>query len=178
MVIIQNAFYLFGDLILNQMFEEVFTEIMRYYQLSFKLKTRSFFPGQNGRDNFSIDLRVVPPIDPEIGKGYIDLFMLGNMVYKGKQCQTKIKDNNLHFYDSEMSQIVIGESTATCWANTIAASKLFPLSIYSRTFNRMFNVTGYKIDSSSISNHIKLFQEKLGDNRALKFNVWFSDIDI
>lgn len=104
--------------------------------------------------------------------------MLGNMVYQGRQCKTLIQDNNLHFYDSDRTQIVIGESTATCWANTIAASKLFPLEVNTKSFNRMFNVTGYTIDSSSIANHIKLFQEKIGDGIPLNFRVWFSDITI
>jgi len=42
----------------------------------------------------------------------------------------------------------------------------------------MFLVDGYKINSTSISNHIKLFEEKMGKNKPLKVDVEFQSIKV
>lgn len=65
MVIIQNASYVLGDLILNHMLEAPLTRILDFYQLTLTLPP--FFKGQTESDEFRIDLRHVPGKDPYMG---------------------------------------------------------------------------------------------------------------
>lgn len=76
----------------------------------------------------------------------------------------------------DMSQIVITESAFSCMLNQIARSNIGKLSFNEKKFNQFFMVDGYKLDSSSLSQHIRIFKEKLGDNVPLKMNFEFRDI--
>lgn len=179
MIMIKNAFLFLGDVILNGMLEPPMTKILNNYQFPLKLNQKRFFPGLFNQDDFLIDFRVLPNIHPAIYEGYMDMYFSGQMIYKNRTCPTPIKDDNLHFYNSnDKSQIVIGASTATCWANQIASSMAGQLAINTKTFNRMFKVKGYNLNTTSVGKHVKIFQEKLGDNKPLKFDIWFEDFDV
>lgn len=68
----------------------------------------------------------------------------------------------------------------TCMANQWAKSPLGKLHLSEHHFNELFMLKGDKMgtDSTSIKNHIKIFEEKLGKNVALDFNIEFKDIDV
>lgn len=117
MVIVQNAMYFFGDVILNGMLEHPLAQLLNYYQFPFTLKQSRFLPGQSYEDSFVLDLRHTPSIDPQITDQQVDFYMSGQMIYNGKPCPNELKDDHLHFYNSKQSQIVIGASLATCWIN-------------------------------------------------------------
>jgi len=42
----------------------------------------------------------------------------------------------------------------------------------------MFQVEGYKLNTTSMAQHIKIFEEKLGANKPLKFDAYFKDISV
>lgn len=117
MVIVQNAMYFFGDVILNGMLEHPLAELLNYYQFPFTLRQSQFLRGQSYEDSFVLDLRHAPSIDPQISDEQIDMFFSGQMIYNGKPCPNELRDDHLHFYNSKQSQIVIGASLATCWMN-------------------------------------------------------------
>ena len=77
-----------------------------------------------------------------------------------------------------MSQLVLTESAATCMANQLAQSDIGKINLNSARWDQFFMVDGFKLDSSSISNHIKLFKEKIGENIGLKIDFSFKDIQV
>lgn len=66
----------------------------------------------------------------------------------------------------------------SCIANQWAQSDLGKLSLNEDRFNQLFGVSGYKLNTTSISKHVKLFEEKLGPNKTLKFDAQFKDIKV
>jgi len=42
----------------------------------------------------------------------------------------------------------------------------------------LFQVEGYKLETTSLGRHIKVFEEKVGSNKPLKFDIHFKDIDV
>lgn len=174
-VIIQNAISMFGDLTLNAFAEPPMTRILNYYQLPFKLNARKFFRGQNRVDSFSIDLRHVYP--PIIYDGFIDLQMMGELYYQNNNCGETMKNNNLHFYNQDKSQVVIGESTVTCWVNQFMSSNLGRFMTNTDSIQQTFK-NGFVLDTSYINYHIKIFEEKLGKQKKLKFNYNFKNVQI
>lgn len=111
----------------------------------------------------------------------MDMYLLGETIFNGENCKDTIVDNNLHFLSgSDHSQLVIGESALTCMANQWAKSPIGKLHLNEHQFNELFKLKGDKIatDSTSIKNHIKIFEEKLGKNVDLDFSVDFKNINI
>lgn len=118
-------------------------------------------------------------MNPRIGDGYMDLYFIGEIIHNNENCGDMIVDNNIHFYNlQDVSQLVVGESAATCLVTQWAKSDLGKLHINEDKFNKMFLVDGYKLDSTSLSKHIKLFEDKIGTNKPLKFDAYFKDINV
>jgi hypothetical protein len=62
--------------------------------------------------------------------------------------------------------------------NQIAKSQVGKLNINEEKFNQMFLVDDQKFDTTSLSKHVKIFEEKLGPNKPLKVDVEFKDIKV
>ena len=126
-----------------------------------------------------MDMRHVNKLNPIIAEGHMDLFFLGEMIYDNDHCHDTIVDNNIHFYDLlDQSQVVFGESATTCIVNQMAKTDLLKLKIDSKKFNELFKVDGYNLTTSTIGEHIWIFEEKMGKNQPMKFNVEFKDFNI
>jgi hypothetical protein len=150
---------------------------MNYYQLPLSLN--DFFKGQDAHADFFLDLRHQVGRNPSIGNGNMDFFFLGELIHNNENCGDMIVDNNIHFYNvQDQSQLVVGESAATCLVTQWAKSDLGQLYINEEKFNKMFLVDGYKLDTTSLSKHIKIFEEKVGSNKPLKFHANFKDIKV
>ena len=109
----------------------------------------------------------------------MDLFVIGELLYQGEGCGSMIVDNNIHFINSQdQSQLVIGESAMSCIANQVMKSDLGKLHFNEDKFNQFFKVKDYHLNTTSLSNHIKLFEQKMGKNHKIKVDVEFSDINI
>ena len=159
------------------MIEPTLSEFMNYYQLPLTLN--DFFPGQSATADFFLDMRHQTNRSPNIGNGYMDLFFLGELIHNNENCGDTIVDNNIHFYNlQDQSQLVIGESAFQCIANQWAKSDLGKLHINEQKFNELFGVQGYKLNTTSMAPHIKLFQEKMGKDKPLRFNAEFRDIKV
>jgi predicted RNA-binding protein len=60
----------------------------------------------------------------------MDMFVLGELIYNSETCRDMIVDNNIHFYDiMDKSQLVVGESAATCMVTQFAKSPLGKLYV-------------------------------------------------
>jgi len=81
-VIIKNSVYFLGDYIFSGMAENTLTQMMNNYQVPLHLKEA--FKGQNGEDDFVIDLRQTA--QPFIGEGYLDIMTGGDLIYNGEGC--------------------------------------------------------------------------------------------
>lgn len=128
---------------------------------------------------FFLDLRHQSNKNMDIGQGYMDLFMLGELRYHSEDCGDMIVDNNIHFYDlKDQSQWVIGESAASCILSKVAQSEIGKFYVTEEKFNKMFRVEGYKLNTTSIGQHIKIFEEKIGSDKPLKASIEFKDIKV
>jgi hypothetical protein len=89
-----------------------------YYLIPLQLG--AIFQGQPGNEYFVLDSRLTQA--PQIGNDFIDFYLLGDFIYKDERC-SKYVDNNLHFYNTkDYSQLVIGESAASCVMNQLGKS--------------------------------------------------------
>ena len=177
LIIIQNSLYFLGDQIMNGMIEPVMTDFLNNYQ--FPLHLNDFFKGQDAQGDFFVDLRHVPYLNPRIGTGFMDFYFIGEMIYKDENCGDQIVDSNIHFFDvQDQSQLVIGESAFSCIANQWAKSDLGKIYLNEDKFNKLFMVEGYKLNTTSLGRHIKLFEEKVGSDKPLKFQSEFKNINI
>jgi len=177
MVIVQNALYFMGEIILNGMLEPPLTQGLNYYQLPFGLKGP--FNGQDTYDHFSIDLRHHPKFHPAVNKGYLDLFLIGETSYKDLNCEGAIYDDHMHFKNMpDRSQLVVGESTLSCFVNKVAASDIGKIQLDTERFNQLFGVEGYYFNTSSIAPHVQLFEEKLGKDKPLVVDLTFNHFHI
>lgn len=122
-----------------------------------------------------LDFRHVTDRDPYIGNGFMDYMSIGEFLMDDKGCpDDMIVDNNIHFYDiHDQSQLVIGESAATCILYQWSKSPLGRFHMNEEKFNSMFNVEGYSFNTSSLAPHIKLFEEKVGKGKPLKVDFGF-----
>jgi len=133
-IIIQNSLYFLGDYIMNGMLEPPLTQLVNYYQLPIHLGQA--FTGQDASADFVLDFRHHPERNPQIGNGYMDLFVVGEWLHNGEGCGQTIVDNNIHFINSQdQSQLVIGESAMTCIANQILRTDLGKLHFNTKKFN-------------------------------------------
>jgi len=164
MVIIQNSVYFLGDQIFDGMAEPVLTKFLWYYQWYAVLPDT--FNGQNKWDIFTIDVRNTRK--PVIGPGFIDFWFNGEFRYNDEACLNFKDDQTLNFIDtSERSQLVISQSAITCIMNQWSKSSLGQIDINEERFNTFFMVKDYKLNTKDVANHIKLFQEKYGDDLPL-----------
>lgn len=62
--------------------------------------------------------------------------------------------------------------------NQIAKSQFGKWNLNTDRFNKFFNTKGYHLNSTSVQPYAKIFKEKLGDNKPLKFNFWFEDFEV
>lgn len=116
---------------------------------------------------------------PKISEGQIDFYLSGDLLYKGEECS--IQPDNLDFIDSNqtVSQIVVSESTATCFANQLAKSKIGKVSLNKDKVNKFWGTgNALNFNTSSLSPHLPLFQKKLGDNKPLKVDLNMRDFKV
>lgn len=76
------------------------------------------------------------------------------------------------------SQIVMSESVATCWANNLAKSKLGKLNIDTPRLNKLFGKTDLKWDTTTLAEHIPLFEEHYGADSEMELNVHFTNLNV
>jgi hypothetical protein len=62
--------------------------------------------------------------------------------------------------------------------NSFAASALGTVYLDEPKVNKLFNVKGLKMDTSSLAPHLPLFQQKLGPNKSLKAVVSANHITV
>lgn len=109
----------------------------------------------------------------------MDFFLLGELRHYEEDCGDMIVDNNIHFYDlHDQSQWVIGESAMSCIATQLMKSEIGKIDVTQDKFNQMFGVEGYKLNTTALGSHIKLFEEKIGSNKPIKAEVEVKDINI
>ena len=77
-VIIENSTYFVGQYIFTSMLGPVMTSFLNEYQLEMNIK--DIFPGQTSEDTFILDYRHTTR--PFIGEGWIDMFIVGELVTK------------------------------------------------------------------------------------------------
>jgi hypothetical protein len=91
LVMIQTATYFFGEYIFSGMMEPILSTFLDYYQLFIVLP--SAFDGQTSWDYFTIDWRQVGI--PQIGDGFMDMFVHGETLYRGEGCGNSIEAQSM-----------------------------------------------------------------------------------
>lgn len=175
MVVVENSIYFLGNQILTGMGEPVLTKALMDYRLSFVLPDT--FNGQTKWDFFDIDIRNT--MRPYIGNGYADFWFTGETFYQGEGCSGLQDNGYMGFKEStEKSQLVISESAANCMLNQWARSHLGVIDLNEERFNKFFKVEGYKMNTSTISQFIKIFKDQLGPGLPLQVFVAFENFKL
>lgn len=73
---------------------------------------------------------------------------------------------------------MIGESLATCILEKLTNSRIFNWKFDSKKINQFFGVEGYTLTTSSLKNHIKLFEYKAGSDKELRTDIRFKDVNV
>ena len=85
-----------------------------------------------------------------MGNGTADFFLTGDFLFEGKGCA--LTPSSIDFLDANYSQIVVSESSATCFANQIARSNLGQIILDKNRLRQFLNYGSnedFTIDSLS-----------------------------
>ena len=76
----------------------------------------------------------------------------------------------LNFINSSVfSQLVVSESAATCIANQMARSQIGRVYLTEDKINKMLGKRNLKLTTTSMNQHLTIFEKRLGKNRPLKW---------
>ena len=133
LLMIENAVFFVGDYMFSNIMGPIMDEALNHYRVNISLA--SPFTGQAAKATFELDYRNTN--SPYIGDGFIDLSLLGELLYKPQKdtmhsgmhgstpYECVLDPDYLSFTNSEtFSQFVISESAATCMMNSFASSKI------------------------------------------------------
>merc|ERR1711990_1107830 len=124
----------------------VVDKLLGHYKTPITLS--SPFPGQSTHATFEFDFRNTR--SPFIGDGYIDLYLLGEIIHPGHECT--IEPDYMDFVNSEtFSQLVISESAAKCMANTMAASPIGFIELDTVSMRNLLRPNDFKFDTTTIA---------------------------
>jgi len=172
-VIIENSVYFVGEYIFTNMMGPIIDNFLNHYNFDFAMP--SPFPGQTTSGEYRIDWSNTQ--DPFIGEGLMDLFMTGELSYDGIGCE--IEADPMDFVtsknDAVYSQLVISESAASCIAKSMSRSNIGTLDLDESRMNTLFSRNDIKLNTTSIAEHIPIFQDKFGKNKPLKIQLGFKE---
>ena len=82
---------------------------------------------------------------------------MGDTKYKGRHCDD-MSPKKMEYLEGHLSQMVISEAAATCFAEQLSYSRVGTLTLNEQSINEMFNTTDViKMDTTSIAHHLPLF---------------------
>lgn len=161
-VVIENSTYFVGQYIFSSLLAPMLAKFTNGYQLPLTLY--DMYPGQGKTsDQFVLDYRSTHM--PVIGNGYLDLFIVGDLLYNGEGCNLQSTPMTFKEDETKFSQFVISESALACFLNQVAKSKIGKLDLNESKFNALFMTNGIKLDTQSIYEHLPIFQNKLGQDK-------------
>jgi len=79
---------------------------------------------------------------------------------------------------STFSQLVVSESAASCWMNQWAKSSIGKFDLDETRINLLLETDWIKLTSSTMSNHLPIFQSKLGHDIPMKLEVSYKDFNV
>ena len=90
-----------------------------------------------------------------------------------------IPNNPIEFLEDEvLSQIVISQTLATCWANEFAKSVIGNIILDTKAVNDFRGITDGSFDTSTLAEHLSLFKTKLGPKKQLLAKLGFKNINV
>jgi hypothetical protein len=162
---VENTAYICGELIFSQIGEPVLTSFFNNYKMILRDMPSPFLGQEGTYADFQFDWRSTQ--DPVIKEGQIDMRIVGEVMYGYSACA--LEPANFDFMQAEVySQVVMTESAASCFFNSVAASPIGSFNLNQNKTNMLFNVTDIATDTSAMANHIPIFLEKIGPNKPLK----------
>lgn len=168
--------FIYGDLLGPGM-----DKWLNNYQLEFR-DVESMMAGQDATDSFRFDLRQVR--DPIIDDGHADFFMHGAMEIFGDAEYCTLDPDDLVFVEDKeseayWSQVIMSESMATCFLNKYYSSELGKVHLDSKSVKAFaYDGSATEFTTSSLSNHLPLFENKMGKNKPLKMDLGFRDFGL
>ena len=100
------------------------------------------------------------------------MFMVGELSYDGVGCEIESEPmefvGDMGLDEKYYSQLVISESAASCIADSVTRSPIGKLELDETRMNQLFERNDIKLDSTSIAEHIPIFQDKYGKKKPLK----------
>lgn len=173
LIVIENSVYFVGQYIFTHMLGPVLDEMMNHYRTNIRLPSPLL--GQTSSDIFSFDFRSVR--SPNIQEGYVDLFILGELIHNNYECVLEADD--MGFVNNNVfSQLVVSESAATCIANSMARSRIGRVYLTEDKINKLFQEHDFKFTTTSMKKHLPIFEQRLGKNRPMKWELDFKDIKV
>jgi len=76
------------------------------------------------------------------------------------------------------SQLVISQSAASCIMNMVAKSNIGSIEFDNKRWSDFWGEDNLRFNSSSIVQHLPIFEKKLGKNVPLKSRIVFSDLNL
>lgn len=174
-VVIENSTYFVGQYIFSSLLGPMITEFTHGYTLPFQISNP--LPGQIATDNFVLDYRHTHK--PFIGDGFIDMYLVGDLVFRGEICQ--IEPATMGFHQNGFSQLAVSESAMSCYLNQLAKSSIGQIELDEERFNQLFGTLNVQLNTQSIYEHLPIFQNKLGQNSQpmpLKLKISYSNVEV
>uniref|UniRef100_A0A7S3CRX8 Uncharacterized protein n=1 Tax=Strombidium rassoulzadegani TaxID=1082188 RepID=A0A7S3CRX8_9SPIT len=168
-IVLENSVYFVGKQIFTSTLGPAVDRYLNHYKLPVHLP--SPFLGQDASAEFTFDYRQLS--DPYIGEGLAEFYFSGEMLYEGKGCI--LEHDYMSFAESEtFSQLVMTESAASCIMQNFFISPIGKLKLNEKKLNQLFERKDLKMDTTSISHLLPVFEERVGKNKQLKVDLSFS----
>lgn len=119
--------------------------------------------------------------DPFISNGYADFRFTGELgAIDHKGCPEYSPEPMFWYGDHIESQLVISEVAATCAAASISKTAVGKYKLTKKTLATLLRQYQYKtnLNSTSIKNMLGIFEEKLGENVPMSFDLSYRDMKV
>jgi hypothetical protein len=144
-----------------------------------KFKHKSWIKGETSVGEFWFDFKNTH--DPFISNGYADFRFTGELgAIDHKGCHDYSPEPLYWYGDHIESQLVISETAATCAAASISKTALGKFHLNQKSLATILRQSAYKtkLDTSTVKNMLSIFEEKLGPDVPLTFDLSYRDMKV
>ena len=104
------------------------------------------------------------------------LYVNGELYKGGVGCEN-YNPGPILYYETDHSYLAMSDEAATCFAEQISKTPLGKYTLNKKHWNSLFHVQE-EITTSSIAKTMPIFRDKLGENKPLRFDFSYENMDI
>lgn len=173
-IVIHNAAWITGPVMFTQMLGPVIDKYLNHYQM--EIQVQSPIAGlEDVVETFTVDYRNVA--DPIHEKNSVLFKFMGEFFFQHQACKTWSPIDMPTLYIQE-SYLALSTTAAECMAEQFTKTKLSSFELNEESLNKLFGNINNKLTTSSLSQTMPIFENKLGVDKPLNFILGYRDMKI